>query len=241
MSESKRIIVALDCSTLTQAYYLLDQLDPKLCRIKIGKEMFTLFGSEIIKTIISRNFEVFLDLKFHDIPTTVANACKAAADLGVWMLNVHALGGLSMLTAAANALNTYGTDKPILTAVTVLTSHSHKDLLEIGISLSPEDLAIKLAKLAYQAGLDGVVCSTQEVSVIKSGTSANFLAVTPGIRLLAENMSADDQKRIATPEEAIYAGSDYLVIGRPITQSKDPLCQLQQITIQINNALVDNN
>lgn len=221
------LIVALDYDNLNEALALVDQLDPKLCALKIGNEMFTRFGPDLVKKLTSKNFPLFLDLKFHDIPNTVARACKAAADLGVWMINVHASGGLEMMKAAKNALEPYAKDAPLLIAVTVLTSMQEKELSSLGIVHPMLTQVHHLAGLAEKAGLDGVVCSAYEVGLIKKICGSQFITVTPGIRL-AENV-ADDQARTMTPQEATAQGSDYLVIGRPITRAADPKDKLLEI------------
>ncbi len=217
---SKKLIIALDFDSYKPAITLVDQLDPSLCALKVGSEMFTLFGTDFVKDLVSKKFNVFLDLKFHDIPNTVAHACKAAADLGVWMINVHASGGVPMMHAARNALTSYGSSRPLLIAVTVLTSMSAADLIEIGIHEPLEQRVCVLAKLAQEAGLDGVVSSALEVPAIKAACGDRFLTVTPGIRLTSDKH--DDQVRVMTPERAIKAGSDFLVVGRPITQASNP-------------------
>lgn len=231
MSDTPKILVALDFDDLDACLSLVDQLDPKFCRLKVGKEMFTLFGPQLIETLQLKGFDVFLDLKFHDIPTTVSKALKAAASLGVWMVNVHASGGQRMLDAAAEAVKS-GSHQPLLIAVTVLTSMSEADLPLIGVSASPEEQVLRLSSLARNAGLDGVVCSPHEVSVIKKTCTNDFLCVTPGIR--PAFASKGDQHRIMTPAEALAAGSDYLVIGRPITQAKNPLEALRLITDEMS-------
>jgi len=230
MSDPK-IIVALDYPTEANALELIDQLDANLCRLKVGKEMFTLLGPSFVEKIQTKGFEVFLDLKYHDIPNTVAKACQAAASLGVWMLNVHASGGRRMMEAAAEAVaNTQS--KPHLIAVTVLTSMSHDDLIELGIKETPAEQALKLAALAKSSGIDGVVCSAQEASEMQQQLGSDFLLVSPGIR--PTGSKEDDQRRIMTPVNALKAGSDYLVIGRPITQSDDPLGVLRTINSEIS-------
>jgi len=230
MSDPK-IIVALDYPTEAKALELVNQLDANLCRLKIGKEMFTLLGPSFVERVQAKGFEVFLDLKYHDIPNTVAMACQAAASLGVWMLNVHASGGRRMMEAAAEAVaNTQ--NKPHLIAVTVLTSMSQDDLLELGIKESPAEQALKLAKLAKSSGMGGVVCSAQEASRMQEQLGNDFLLVSPGIR--PAGSKADDQRRIMTPVDALKAGSDYLVIGRPITQSDNPLGVLRTINSEIS-------
>ena len=230
MSDPK-IIVALDYPTEAKALELVNQLDANLCRLKVGKEMFTLLGPSFVEKVQTKGFEVFLDLKYHDIPNTVAMACQAAASLGVWMLNVHASGGRRMMEAAAEAVaNTQ--NKPHLIAVTVLTSMSQDDLLELGIKESPAEQALKLAALAKSSGMGGVVCSAQEASSMQAQLGNDFLLVSPGIR--PAGSKADDQRRIMTPVDALNAGSDYLVIGRPITQSDDPLGVLRTINSDIS-------
>ncbi|MFV0594491.1 orotidine-5'-phosphate decarboxylase [Shewanella sp.] len=224
---TKPILVALDYDNKNHALQLIEQLDPNMCRLKVGKEMFTLFGPQLVKDIHDRGFDLFLDLKFHDIPNTVAKAVAAAAELGVWMTNVHASGGLAMMEAAKKALLPYGNDAPILIAVTVLTSMSDDDLKLIGIDVPAFEHVQRLAKLTKQAGLDGVVCSAQEASVLKSLLGQDFKLITPGIRPVGSEVG--DQHRVMTPPEALAAGSDYLVIGRPITKAADPLAALQAI------------
>jgi orotidine-5'-phosphate decarboxylase len=221
-----RILIALDYSQEQQAIELVAQLDPALCRLKVGKEMFTHFGPALIDKLQHRGFQVFLDLKYHDIPNTVAAACAVAADLGVWMINVHALGGRRMMLAAAEAL-AKKSQPPLLVAVTVLTSMSQEDLSELGITRSPGELALSLATLAKNAGLDGIVCSAQEAAVMRQRLGKDFLLVTPGIRLA--DSAQDDQRRIMTPAAAIQAGASYLVIGRPITQAENPVAVLRNI------------
>ena len=222
-----KIIVALDYDQQAKALALADQLDPAQCRLKIGKEMFTKFGPELVRTIQQRGFQVFLDLKFHDIPNTVAGAVKAAADLGVWMVNVHASGGPKMMAAAREALQGYGAQRPLLIAVTVLTSFDAEQLAAIGINRSLDEHVLALAKLTEQAGLDGVVCSAREASALRAQAGAGFCLVTPGIRPVGS--AAGDQVRTLTPQEALQAGSSYLVIGRPITGAPDPLKALCEI------------
>ncbi|WP_299792211.1 orotidine-5'-phosphate decarboxylase [uncultured Shewanella sp.] len=224
---NKPIVVALDFDDKKAALQLIDQLDPQMCRLKVGKEMFTLFGPELVKDIHNRNFDLFLDLKFHDIPNTVAKAVTAAAELGVWMTNVHATGGLAMMQAAKQALEPYGKDAPLLIAVTVLTSMSDEDLKLIGIDVPAFEHVKRLANLTQKAGLDGVVCSAHESELLKSTLGDSFKLVTPGIRPVGSDKG--DQHRIMTPPQAIEAGSDYLVIGRPITQANDPLAALTAI------------
>lgn len=226
-----KIIVALDFAAQEEALALVDKLDPRQCRLKVGKEMFTACGPLLVETLMQRGFEVFLDLKFHDIPNTVASACKAAARLGVWMVNVHALGGRRMMEAAREALES-AASRPKLIAVTVLTSMSQADLNELGIPGEPRETVLRLAKLAQASGLDGVVCSAQEAQPLRQELGTGFCLVTPGIR--PANASPDDQVRIVTPVEAIRLGSDYLVIGRPITQAADPMQVIQQINLDLS-------
>lgn len=221
------IIVALDFPSAEQALALADQLDSKLCRVKVGKELFTRAGPEILTRLHQRGFEVFLDLKYHDIPNTCAQAVLAAAEQGVWMVNVHASGGLRMMQAAKETLVKHNL-KTQLIAVTVLTSMSQADLQELGIERSLEEQVLSLAQLTQQAGLDGVVCSAQEASLLEAKLGKEFLKVTPGIR--PASSSTDDQQRIMTPEAAMAAGSTHLVIGRPITQAADPNQALEAIT-----------
>jgi orotidine-5'-phosphate decarboxylase len=225
------IVVALDFEQKSAALDLVSQLDPALCRLKVGKEMFTHFGPSFVTELQQRQFEVFLDLKFHDIPNTVAKAVQAAADLGVWMVNVHASGGSRMMNAAREALVKFGPDKPLLIAVTVLTSMEQADLTELGINLTPAEQVLKLATLTANAGLDGVVCSAQEAALLKQQFGQKFCLVTPGIR--PSFAKTDDQKRVMTPNEALAVGVDYLVIGRPITKAADPLAALQAICQEI--------
>ncbi|MCX8597757.1 MULTISPECIES: orotidine-5'-phosphate decarboxylase [unclassified Gilliamella] len=224
---SSPIIVAVDFSDTKSAWNFIDQVDPKDCRLKIGKELFTHAGPDFIRQIKQKGFDIFLDLKFHDIPNTVAKAVAAAADLGVWMTNVHASGGARMMEAAKDALYSYGKDAPMLIAVTVLTSMESSDLKEIGINVSPLEQATKLALLAKNCGLDGVVCSAKEVQSFRTRLGSDFKLVTPGIR--PAGSTPDDQRRIMTPQRAQAAGSDYLVIGRPITQAEDPTKALHTI------------
>jgi len=231
-TDLKKIIVALDFDTLDAAVALAKQLDPTQCRLKVGKELFTYCGPSVVEALHELGFEVFLDLKFHDIPNTVAKAVKAAAELGVWMVNVHASGGLEMMKAARAAIDSYGDKRPLLIAVTVLTSMSGEDLSQIGLQNSPEQQVQRLAGLTQQAGLDGVVCSSQEARELKASFGKYFLLVTPGIR--PQDSATGDQKRIMTPVAALEAGSDYLVIGRPITQAPSPLNALAAIVKEIS-------
>lgn len=230
MFQEPRIIVTLDFNSDKPALQLVDQLNPKQCRLKVGKEMFTLYGPNFVEKLMQRGFDIFLDLKFHDIPNTVAGACRAAASLGVWMVNVHAQGGRSMLSAAREAIDK-SQHKPLLIAVTVLTSLEQKDLQELGITEDLTSYVQRLAKLAYDCGLDGVVCSAQEASFLRN-ISEKFALVTPGIRPASSDKQ--DQKRVLTPRQAIDAGVDYLVIGRPITQAKNPMQALADIVKEIS-------
>jgi orotidine-5'-phosphate decarboxylase len=227
-----KVVVALDFDNKDKALSFVDKIQPSDCRLKVGKEMFTHFGPEFVKELVNRDFDVFLDLKFHDIPNTVAKAVAASADLGVWMVNVHASGGLKMMEKAKAALLPYGDKAPLLIAVTVLTSMGPEDLAEIGITKTPTEHVLHLASLTKQAGLDGVVCSAMEAESLKQLLGKEFKLVTPGIRPAGAN--ADDQKRIMTPNEAIAVGVDYLVIGRPITKAENPHAVLQEINQSIS-------
>ncbi|ADP12685.1 MULTISPECIES: orotidine-5'-phosphate decarboxylase [Erwinia] len=221
------IVVALDYADRHRALAFVDQIEPGSCRLKVGKEMFTLFGPQLVRDLQQRGFEIFLDLKFHDIPNTTAHAVAAAADLGVWMVNVHASGGARMMSAAREALLPFAKDAPLLIAVTVLTSMDASDLIGLGITLSPAEQAERLARLTQQCGLDGVVCSAHEARHFKQAIGTDFRLVTPGIR--PEGSDVGDQRRIMTPQQAQQAGVDYMVIGRPITQSADPAVALRTI------------
>ncbi len=220
------VIVALDNNNMHAALALADNLDPTLCRLKVGKELFTRSGPAIIEALHQRQFEVFLDLKFHDIPNTTAQAVLAAADMGVWMVNVHASAGFEAMSLAKRRL-LEGRFETLLIAVTVLTSMDNQALMQTGVTDGLERQVSRLAQLSQQAGLDGVVCSAQEAKVLKSLCGADFKLITPGIRMLEDN--ADDQQRICTPKQALQDGADYLVIGRSITQAADPVAKLQQI------------
>lgn len=228
MTTDTKIIVALDFADLTTAKALVAKLDPKLCKVKVGKEMFTLFGPSWVDYLTQKGFQVFLDLKFHDIPNTVAKACQAAAQTGAWMINVHASGGEKMMSAAAEALQAYGQARPLLTAVTVLTSMDEAEYIKVGYAKSLAEQVLHLASLAKRSGLDGVVCSALEATSLRAELGDDFTLVTPGIRL--QQSVQDDQSRVMTPQAAIKAGASYLVIGRPITQSPDPLKTLNEIT-----------
>ena len=225
MSDSK-IIVALDYPTADAAFALANQLDPARCRLKIGKELFTRSGPKAVETLVSQGFDVFLDLKYHDIPNTVAKACAAAADLGVWMMNVHSLGGGAMMTAAREAIGD-ASDRPLLIGVTLLTSMDQHTFDQVGLQGSITDTVLRLANLAKESGLDGVVCSAQEASKLRAQHGNDFQLITPGIR--PANSDQGDQHRTMTPAEALAAGSSYLVIGRPITAAADPMAALQAI------------
>lgn len=220
------IIVALDVNNQRDALTLADQMDPKLCRLKVGKELFTRLGPQIIHELHQRQFEVFLDLKFHDIPNTTAQAVLAAADLGIWMVNVHASGGRDMMQTTVSRLQ-QGNYKTHLIAVTVLTSMSDADLGELGIQATAAEQVTRLAALAKSCGVGGVVCSAQEAKMLKAQLGPDFLLVTPGIR--PADSATDDQKRIVTPQQAIQDGVDYMVIGRPITKAASPQQKLIDI------------
>ena len=229
MSDPK-IIVALDFPSAMPALALAQRLSPELCRLKVGKELFTATGPALLERLMKSGFEIFLDLKFHDIPNTTAQACKAAAGLGVWMINVHALGGRRMLEAAKEAVST-SSCSPRLIAVTLLTSMDQSDLADLGIAETPEDMVLRLARLAQDCGLDGVVCSALETERLREQCGKAFCLVTPGIRPV--DASLDDQSRVMTPEAALRSGASYLVIGRPITKAADPLQALFDINEQI--------
>ncbi|TGB75643.1 orotidine-5'-phosphate decarboxylase [Escherichia sp. E4694] len=231
---SSPVVVALDYNNRDAALAFVDKIDPRDCRLKVGKEMFTLFGPQFVRELQERGFDIFLDLKFHDIPNTVAHAVAAAADLGVWMVNVHASGGARMMTAAREALVPFGKDAPLLIAVTVLTSMESSDLADLGVTLSPADYAERLAALTQKCGLDGVVCSAQEAVRFKQAFGQDFKLVTPGIR--PQGSDAGDQRRIMTPEQALAAGVDYMVIGRPVTQSADPAQTLKAINASLQRS-----
>ncbi len=230
-----RVIVALDYPDAASALALADRLDPSRCRVKVGKELFTRGGPALVEQLIGKGFDLFLDLKYHDIPNTVAGACRAAADLGVWMVNVHALGGRRMMEAAREAV-AHAERPPILLAVTILTSLGEGDLREIGLEDSAGDSVVRLARLAHRSGMDGVVCSPREVRLLRRNLNQAFCLVTPGIRPVGAG--ADDQVRVMTPGDAILSGSDYLVIGRPVTAVADPLAALDAITAEVDQALV---
>jgi orotidine-5'-phosphate decarboxylase len=229
MSSSSKVIVALDYASAAEALAFADRVNPALCRLKVGKELFTRCGPQLIEQLVARGFDIFLDLKFHDIPNTVAQACKAAAELGVWMVNVHASGGRRMMETTRDALEALP-QRPLLIAVTVLTSMNNSDLAELMLP-EPAKQVEMLARLTYNCSLDGVVCSAHEAGLVRALSSPKFKLVTPGIR--PAHAAANDQSRIMTPQEAIAAGSDYLVIGRPITQSEDPAATLAEINASL--------
>ncbi|MCQ1057710.1 orotidine-5'-phosphate decarboxylase [Photobacterium sp. ZSDE20] len=222
-----KVIVALDYPSQDEAFAFVDRIEPGSCRLKVGKEMFTFFGPDFVRKLHDRGHSVFLDLKFHDIPNTCSRAVAAAADLGVWMVNVHASGGERMMTASREILEPFGKDRPLLIGVTVLTSMEASDLQGIGITAEPKDHVLNLARLTKNSGLDGVVCSAHESTMLKTELGSEFKLVTPGIR--PAGSSAGDQRRVMTPVEAVQAGSDYLVIGRPITKAADPAAVLAEI------------
>ncbi|GAB4294691.1 MAG: orotidine-5'-phosphate decarboxylase [Thiohalomonadaceae bacterium] len=221
-----RIIIALDYAEPRLALDMVAKLEPARCRLKVGKELFTCGGPQLVQTLRSKGFEIFLDLKFHDIPNTVAGACSAAADLGVWMVNVHAMGGRRMMAAAREALDKVP-QPPLLIAVTILTSMGEQDIHEVGLAGVPADNVARLATLAQESGMDGVVCSPQEVSMLRRQAGESFRLVTPGIRPVWS--AKGDQTRITTPADAVRLGSDYLVIGRPITAAEEPMAALEAI------------
>lgn len=229
--ESPQLIIALDYAEVKHADVLVAQLDPRRVKLKVGKELFTRAGPDFIKQLVSQGFDVFLDLKFHDIPHTVAKACQAAADLGVWMLNVHALGGRHMLAAAQQSLQAWTDDKPLLVAVTILTSMSIDELNEVGLTGTVSDYVSKLALLAQDCGLDGVVCSAQEAQLVRNLCGPEFCLVSPGIKVA--DQAGADQRRTSSVTTAINNGVDYIVIGRAVTQAEDPLQVIKQIELDI--------
>lgn len=230
-----RIIVALDYASAEAARPLVAKLEPRRCRLKVGKELFVSAGPAFVSELVGNGFDVFLDLKFHDIPNTVARACSAAADLGVWMLNVHASGGSRMIAAAREALDKRSGPRPLLIAVTVLTSMGEDDLRELGLVEGAAATVERLATLSRRAGADGVVCSAREAAALRAAQGRDFVLVTPGIR--PEWSATGDQTRITTPAEALRLGSDYLVIGRPITAAPDPMAALERIEAELASAL----
>lgn len=224
--QEPRIIIALDFKDEASTLHLVAQLEPTLCRLKVGKELFVRCGPSLVNKLINKGFDVFLDLKFHDIPNTVAAACQAAADMGVWMVNVHASGGRKMMQFAREAIDK-SDHKPLLIGVTVLTSLSRSDIVEVGLDIEPAEQVLRLAKLAQDSGLDGVVCSPLEVANLKQTLGQDFCLVTPGVR--PAGTAIGDQQRVMTPSQALCSGSDYLVIGRPITASTSPIESLKNI------------
>lgn len=227
-----RVIVALDYARADDARSFVARVAPAQCRLKVGLELFAGAGPQFVRELVDSGFDVFLDLKFHDIPNTVSRACKQAAALGVWMLNVHALGGPVMLRAAREAIEGVGR-RPRLIAVTMLTSHSSQEMADIGLPATPQDNVLRLARLTRHAGLDGVVCSAQEAAMLSRDLGPDFVLVTPGIRPVGAQRH--DQQRVLSPREAIAQGAHYLVIGRPITQSPDPYAALAAITSELNS------
>lgn len=227
-----KIVVALDFAEAAPALAFIERIDPALCRLKVGKELFTAEGPEFVRTLVDQGYGIFLDLKFHDIPNTTAKACEAAAKLGVWMINVHASGGRAMMQAAREAIDKAATP-PLLIAVTVLTSMDEPALHEVGVDGKLENQVLRLASLTSECGLDGVVCSAQEAPILRHALGPDFHLVTPGIR--PADSSKDDQSRIVTPADALRRGASYLVIGRPITQAADPLATLRRIHAEIQN------
>lgn len=236
-----RIITALDYADISAAVALVERLDPSLTRLKVGNQLFTLAGPALVERFQKKGFDIFLDLKYHDIPNTVASAVAAAASLGVWMVNVHASGGARMMQAARNAVEPFSASSGTrLIGVTVLTSHEQADLVEAGVDASPEEQVRRLAALTLKAGLDGVVCSPRELALVRACAGDDFITVTPGVRPVDATVTAaagtpDDQRRVTTPVEAVQAGAHYLVIGRPITQATDPLASLSRIHQELTN------
>jgi orotidine-5'-phosphate decarboxylase len=230
--QGPRIIVALDYPTAGPAHHFVRKVAPELCRLKVGKELFTAAGPQLVERLVASGFDVFLDLKFHDIPSTVAKAITAAGNLGVWMTNVHAAGGSAMMTAAVES-RLAAAQHFLLVAVSVLTSMNQADFDEIGYRLPLDEQVLHLASLAHRRGLDGVVCSAREARAIHSLLGQDFLCITPGIRHVGEVTTGDDQSRVMTPAQAVQAGSNYLVVGRPVTQAADPVAVLLDMTRQI--------
>lgn len=229
---SLKLIVALDFANQRDALNLVEKLNPNQCALKVGSEMFTLFGTDFVRNLSKMGFKIFLDLKFHDIPNTVANSCKACAELEVWMINVHASGGLKMMQAAKKAIEPYGASRPLLIAVTLLTSMGANELPAIGFNASLDEQVNRLAKLAHEAELDGVVCSAYEVPMIKNSCGQSFLTITPGIRLPGDK--TNDQTRIMSPVQALELGSDFLVVGRSITSAPEPAEVVQGLLSTFN-------
>lgn len=232
VSTPPRVVVALDYARVDQALAFVDTVSPALCRVKVGKALFTRAGPEVVRELVARGYDVFLDLKYHDIPNTVAGAVRAAADLGVWMVNVHTLGGPRMLEAAVEARETTRREM-LLIGVTMLTSMDEAQLRAIGLAVTPADQVARLAALSAEHGMDGVVCSAREVAAMAPRLPADFVYVTPGIR--PAGFDAADQRRVVSPREAVKAGATYLVIGRPVTQAADP----RQTLLTINDEIAD--
>jgi len=229
MNDSK-VIVALDFSSLNETEIFLKKIKGQNCRLKVGKELFTKEGPNVIKLIQQYDFEIFLDLKFHDIPNTVSHAIKASCNLGVWMVNVHASGGKQMMLAAREAVEC-SSHKPLLIAVTILTSFDNSSYQELGFKNDLQEQIAYLATMSEKSGMDGIVCSANDICFIKPLVNEKFQFITPGIRV---QKSSDDQKRVTTPENAISNGSNYLVIGRPVTLSDDPASMIEKINQSIN-------
>ena len=227
---TSKLIIALDFPNAQQAFDFVKPLSPNSCKLKVGFELFVAAGADFVKRLVDQGFDVFLDLKFHDIPNTVAAACRRSANLGIWMMNVHASGGKKMLFAAVEALKEQD-DAPLLIAVSVLTSMDDASLLDVGIDQTVQEQVLKLSIMSKACGLDGMVCSAQEAALLRQNLGAEFLLVTPGIRPKGANQG--DQSRIMTPELAMMAGSSYLVIGRPVTQANDPLQLIEQINMSL--------
>ena len=221
------VIVALDFDNADATLQFVRQLDPTQCQVKIGKELFTATGRSLAESLVNQGFKLFLDLKYHDIPNTVASACKVAADMGVWMVDMHASGGRRMMEAAVDAIANYA-HKPLLIGVTVLTSMDEADAREVGIVKPIAEQVVDLATLAQASGLDGVVCSAMEAQPLRAALGQDFLLVTPGIRL-PNAQNSDDQRRIMTPQDALTSGSSYLVMGRPVTQASDPVAVIREV------------
>lgn len=232
MNNDSKVIVALDYNSAASAQKFVDSVSPELCKLKVGKELFTQSGPEFVSGLVGQGYDVFLDLKYHDIPNTVAKAVRVAADMGVWMTDVHASGGRRMMEGAREVLEQTNSNM-LLIAVTVLTSFAEEDLAEIGIQCSPEEQVLRLASLAQSSGMDGVVCSAMEAQGLRRALGDTFTLVTPGIRPAAA--AGDDQRRVVTPSDAIANGSSYLVIGRPITQAQDPVATLLAINSEISS------
>ena len=229
-----KVLVALDYQNEADALAFIERISPAECRLKVGKEMFTLFGPQFVRQLVAKGFDVFLDLKFHDIPNTVAKAVAASAELGVWMVNVHASGGERMMRAAVDALQPYGDKAPLLIGVTVLTSMEQSDMAPLGLDVTPAEQVSKLARPSKESGIDGVVCSADDARELKALLGAYFKLVTAGIR--PSGSEAGDQRRVMTPKAAVDAGSDYLVVGRPITQAADPAAMLAAINRELAGA-----